>query len=48
LEPGQKTRGWVLFEIDADAEIKSIAYGLREVALPEVEDGTIPESDAAP
>jgi hypothetical protein len=47
LEPGQKTRGWVLFEIDADAEIKSIEYGLREVALPEAEDGTLANNDAA-
>ena len=35
LAPGQKTRGWVLFEIDADTEIKSLDYGLAELSLPE-------------
>jgi len=35
LAPGQKTRGWVLFEIDADTEIKSLDYGLTELSLPE-------------
>ena len=35
LAPGQKTRGWVLFEIDANTEIKSVGYGLAELSLPE-------------
>lgn len=35
LAPGQKTRGWVLFEIDAATEIKSVGYGLAELSLPE-------------
>jgi hypothetical protein len=35
LAPGQKTRGWVTFEIDADVEIKSVGYGLTELSLPD-------------
>ena len=35
LAPGEKTRGWVMFEIDEQTEIKSIAYGTAEVALPD-------------
>ena len=35
LAPGQKTRGWVVFEIDADTEVKAVGYGLAELSLPE-------------
>lgn len=35
LAPGEKTRGWVMFEIDQATEIKSVAYGSAEVELPE-------------
>jgi len=35
LAPGQKTRGWVVFEIDANTEIKSVGYGIAELFLPE-------------
>lgn len=35
LAPGQRTRGWVLFEIDSDTQIKSVGYGLAELTLPD-------------
>ena len=41
LTPRQKTRGWVMFEIDEQLEIKSIAYGLAELALPEAETNAV-------
>jgi Domain of unknown function (DUF4352) len=34
LAPGEKTRGWVTFEIDEISEIKSISYAGAKVALP--------------
>jgi len=34
LAPGQKTQGWIMFEIDENA-IKSVHYWTSEVALPE-------------
>ena len=35
LAPGEKTRGWVMFEIGEETGIKSVGYGGTEVALPE-------------
>lgn len=35
LAPGEKTRGWVTFEIDEGTQVKSIEYGSFEVTLPE-------------
>ncbi len=35
LAAGEKTRGWVMFEIDEGTEIKSVAYGTANVALPD-------------
>ncbi len=34
LAPGEKTRGWVVFEIDKLSAIKSLTYVTTEVALP--------------
>jgi hypothetical protein len=45
LSPGQRTRGWVLFEIDADTRIKSVAYALDEVSLPEPETGAVADGE---
>ena len=41
LAPGQKTRGWVVFEMDDDTQIKAIAYGPSQLALPEAEQGVV-------
>lgn len=38
LAPGQKTRGWVMFEIDEGTEVKAVAYGTAEVKLPGSQD----------
>jgi hypothetical protein len=37
LAPGQRTRGWVMFEIEEDAQIQSVMYSTVEVALPQVD-----------
>jgi Domain of unknown function (DUF4352) len=42
LAPGQKTRGWVMFELDDGAEIKAVAYGNAELDLPEAETALAP------
>jgi len=42
LAPGEKTRGWVMFEIDEETEIESVGYGTSEVTLPE------PTTEGAP
>lgn len=34
LAAGEKTRGWVMFEIDEETEVESVVYGTAEVALP--------------
>jgi hypothetical protein len=34
LAPGEKTRGWVTFEIDETTKIRSISYGTGSVTLP--------------
>ena len=34
LTPGEKTRGWIMFEIDAANEIDSLTYYTVDVALP--------------
>jgi hypothetical protein len=35
LAPGQKTRGWIMFEIDEESAIQSVHYWTSEVPLPE-------------
>ena len=35
LSPGQKTQGWIMFEIDDENAIESVHYWTKEVALPE-------------
>jgi len=35
LAPGQKTQGWIMFEIDDENAIESLHYWTSEVALPE-------------
>jgi hypothetical protein len=37
LAPGQKTRGWVMFDLDKNAEVKMVVYGASELDLPEAE-----------
>jgi hypothetical protein len=45
LSPGQRTKGWVMFEIDEAAEIKAVMYSVIDVALPQAESGIAsPES----
>ena len=39
LAPGQRTKGWVMFEIDDASDIKAVMYALSEVALPDAESG---------
>jgi Domain of unknown function (DUF4352) len=34
LAPGEKTRGWVTFEVDETTNIRSISYGTAKVDLP--------------
>lgn len=47
LSPGQKTRGWVMFELDDNTEIKAVAYGTAVVDLPEPESGVAANSSAS-
>jgi hypothetical protein len=35
LEDGEKAHGWVLFEIDEDAEVESLSYFSAELPLPQ-------------
>ena len=35
LAPGQKTQGWIMFEIDEENAIQSVNYWTNEVALPD-------------
>jgi Domain of unknown function (DUF4352) len=42
LAPGQKTRGWVMFEVDEGTEIKAVAYGNSELDLPDTETAVAP------
>jgi len=35
LAPGQKTQGWIMFEIDDENAIQSVYYWTNEVALPD-------------
>jgi hypothetical protein len=35
LAPGEKTQGWIMFEIDEENAIDSVFYWTKEVALPE-------------
>jgi hypothetical protein len=35
LEDGEKANGWVLFEIDEDAEVESLRYFSAELPLPQ-------------
>jgi hypothetical protein len=37
LTPGQRTKGWVMFEIDEASDIKGVMYSVVEVALPQAE-----------
>jgi Domain of unknown function (DUF4352) len=42
LAPGQRTRGWVMFELEDSAEIKAVAYGNAELDLPAAETAVAP------
>jgi hypothetical protein len=37
LAPGQKTRGWITFDLEENTDVTALAYGVKEVPLPEPE-----------